>query len=203
MYKHTERCPESLKSPLQKAHVAVAGAGGLGSNVAVLLTRAGIGTLSLFDYDTVEYSNLNRQHYFIQDLTHPKTDALKRHLLNINPELVVHTHQVKLDAENAPDLLGAFDIVVEAFDGAETKAMLISTLLSQCPNMTIVSGSGMAGTQGAETIKTQRVMQRLWVCGDMTTDYTPAVGLLSTRVQLCAAHQAHKVIELISGGTLR
>ncbi len=203
MYKHTERCPQFLKSPLQRAHIAIAGAGGLGSNVAVLLTRAGIGALSLFDYDTVEYSNLNRQHYFVQDLAQPKTDALKRHLLNINPELVVHAHQVKLDVKNAPDLLGTFDIVVEAFDGAETKAMLISTLLSQYPNMTIVSGSGMAGTQGAETIKTQRVMQRLWVCGDMTTDYTSTVGLLSTRVQLCAAHQAHKVIELILGGTLR
>ena len=192
-----ERFPAEMKEKLKNARVAIAGLGGLGSNIAVNLARSGVGHLLLIDFDVVDVSNLNRQMYMIPHIGLPKTEALRDILSRINPWLDIQTKQVKITSENARSLLTGWPIVCEAFDRPDQKAMLVSTLLSQCPDCIIVSGNGMAGLGDANLIRTQRKLRRLYVCGDGTTEIAPGAGLMAPRVAICAGHQANKVLQLI------
>lgn len=191
------RFPREVRDKLADARVAVAGLGGLGSHIAIGLARSGVGHLFLVDFDTVEVTNLNRQAYRIPHLGKPKTQAITEILWEINPYLDIRTAQVKVTQDNAASLFGDYPILCEAFDQAEGKAMLISALLSQCPNMTIVSGSGMAGYGDCNAIRTRRAMRRLYLCGDETTDIGEGMGLMAPRVAVCAGHQANQVLQLI------
>ena len=193
-----ERHGKDVHNKIKSASVAVAGLGGLGSNIAVSLVRAGIGKLLLVDFDRVDISNLNRQQYFIEQLGMYKTDALRENLRKINPYTELETVTARVTEDNAAELFKEYSIVCEAFDRAENKAMLVNTLLEQT-NSIIVSGSGMAGYGKSNEIETKRVMNRLYICGDRVTDSAAVNGLMAPRVMLCAAHQANKVIELIIG----
>ena len=82
----------------------MAGLGGLGSHVSVFLVRAGVGHLHLIDFDKVDLTNLNRQHYFISHLGMDKTEALKEQLLQINPWLDIKTSCERVTEENIPRL---------------------------------------------------------------------------------------------------
>ena len=195
--RHTRPVYEKLRS----ARVAIAGLGGLGSNIAVSLTRAGVGELLLVDFDRVEISNLNRQQYDTADLGRPKTEALRDHLLRINPYITLKTRTIRVDATNAAEVFGAYGIVCEAFDKAGAKAMLINALLEHCPQTYLVSGSGMAGYLSANTITTRRVFNRLYLCGDGVTDMADANGLMAPRVAVCANHEANMALRLILGAT--
>lgn len=197
----TERHTRPVYEKLKNASAAVAGLGGLGSNIAVSLARAGIGKLLLVDHDKVELSNLNRQQYDTLDLGMYKTDALRRSLERINPYLEIETETVLVTEENAAALFGDFKIVCEAFDRADQKAMLINALLEQCPDTIIVSGSGMAGMLSANSIVTRHVFDRLYISGDGITDIKDANGLMAPRVAVCANHQANMVLRLILGET--
>ena len=104
---------------LQKAVIGIAGAGGLGSNIAVSLTRAGIGKLVIADFDKIEPSNLNRQQFFIDQVGMPKVIALLENLNKISPFTQYQVHEIKLDEENIPFIYKDVDIMVEAFDKAE------------------------------------------------------------------------------------
>lgn len=196
-----ERHTRPVYEKLHAARVAIAGLGGLGSNIAVSLTRAGVGELLLVDFDCVDISNLNRQQYEAADLGRPKTEALREKLLRITPHVSIRTHTTRVTAANAAEIFGGYGIVCEAFDRAEAKAMLINTLLGQCPGTTIISGSGMAGTLSANSIQTRRVFGRLYLCGDGVTDVADAEGLLAPRVAVCANHEAHMALRLILGKT--
>jgi hypothetical protein len=99
-----ERNVPKVRGILAKRTAAIAGCGGLGSNAAVALARAGIGNLVIADPDIVELSNLNRQYYFLDDVGKRKTDALTSHLLNINPVLKVESHFIELTKENVYEL---------------------------------------------------------------------------------------------------
>lgn len=191
------RFPTEMRDRLQAARVAVAGLGGLGSNIAVMLARSGVGHLLLVDFDRVDVTNLNRQQYFISHLGKNKTDALREILEGINPYLDIETKCLRVTSENVPSLFGDWPIVCEAFDRAEQKAMLIRLLLAECPGVTVVSGNGMAGYGDSNAIRTVKRMGRLYVCGDGTTDIGAGLGLMAPRVAVCAGHEANKVIQLI------
>lgn len=193
--RHTRPVYEALKN----SSAAVAGLGGLGSNIAVSLVRAGVGKLLLVDFDRVDLSNLNRQQYNADDIGMYKTEALKRSLERIHPYAEIETKTVRVTEENAAELFGSFRIVCEAFDRADQKAMLINTLLSRCPETVVVSGSGMAGMLSANSIKTRRAFDRLYICGDEATDIRDANGLMAPRVAVCANHQANMVLRLMLG----
>ncbi|MDO5397431.1 MAG: sulfur carrier protein ThiS adenylyltransferase ThiF [bacterium] len=194
-----ERHGSEVHSKLKNASAAIAGLGGLGSNIAVSLVRAGVGKLLLVDFDKVDISNLNRQQYFIEQLGQYKTDALTETLRKINPYTELETVTVRVTEDNAAKLFREYPIVCEAFDRAENKAMLVNTLLEQTDSI-IVSGSGMAGYGRSNEIETKRIMNRLYICGDRVTDSAAVNGLMAPRVMMCAAHQANKVIELIIKG---
>ncbi len=194
-----ERFPAEIREKLRNGRVAIAGLGGLGSNIAVSLARSGVGHLLLVDFDVVDVTNLNRQMYMIPHLGMPKTEALREILAQINPWLDVRTEQVRVTPENVRELFSGWPVVCEAFDRADQKAMLVSSLLAQCPDTIVVSGNGMAGLGDANLIQTRQQMRRLYVCGDGMTEISPGVGLMAPRVAICAGHQANKVLQLITG----
>lgn len=191
------RFPEEMRTKLRNARVAVAGLGGLGSNIAVMLARSGIGELLLVDFDTVDVTNLNRQMYLIPQLGKPKAEALPEILYQINPYLTYRSVCIKVTPGNVKELFSEYPIVCEAFDKPDQKAMLVRELLMQCPKTIVVSGNGMAGYADANEIRTCQVMKRLYVCGDQSTDVGNGIGLIAPRVAVCAAHEANKVLQLI------
>ena len=116
----------AVQKKLDKAKVAVAGLGGLGSNIAVSLARIGVGHLHLLDFDEVDLTNLNRQYYFTRHIGMKKTEALKEILLDINPYLDIQTDCGKVKGEDIPQLFEKDEYICEAFDRAEEKAMLVN-----------------------------------------------------------------------------
>ncbi len=193
--RHTPGVYEKVK----KARVAVAGLGGLGSSIALSLARTGVGTLHLVDFDVVEPSNLNRQQYRISHLGLAKAEALKQEIAEVNPFVRVEAETLRVTEENAPALFKKDPIVCEAFDNPETKAMFVNTLLTQCPEKTLVAASGMAGYGSGNRIKTRRIMENFYLCGDGETAAQAGCGLMAPRVAICAGHQANTILRLILG----
>ncbi len=190
---------EDLQNKISAARVAVCGLGGLGSNIAIALARAGVGHLHLIDFDRVDLTNLNRQQYAVGQLGQYKTDALRETLSLVSPYCDVTCDTIQVTEENLPDLLKAEDYICEAFDRAEAKAMLVSGVLEHFPEKYLVAGSGLAGLGSANTIQTRRVSQRFYLCGDGTSDSSVGLGLVASRVLVCAAHEANMILRLIAG----
>jgi len=186
----------AVHNKLKEGKVAVAGLGGLGSNISVMLAQAGVGKLLLVDFDVVELSNLNRQHYDLTHLGMLKTDALKKQIEKINPFIETETGTLKVTEENVMTVFNGYPIVCEAFDNPQYKAMLVNALLAQ-GGQTIVAASGMAGFDSANTIKTRQRFKNLYVCGDFKTPVQEGSGLMAPRVAVCAAHQANMVLRLL------
>ena len=193
-----KRNVKGISKKLKKTRVCILGLGGLGSNVAVLLARSGIGFLKLVDFDTVEASNLNRQQYRISHIGLKKTEAMKSIIKEINPFVETEVLDIKIDRKNIYSTVGDIEIVVEAFDRAETKAMLMEELLTNT-NKIVVSASGMAGLGSANEIVTRKIKDNFYLIGDNYSDYEEYSGIMSTRVMICAAHQANMVLRLILG----
>lgn len=192
---------EDLQNKISAARVAVCGLGGLGSNIAIALARAGVGHLHLIDFDRVDLTNLNRQQYAVGQLGQYKTDALRETLSLVSPYCDVTCDTIQVTEENLPDLLKAEDYICEAFDRAEAKAMLVSGVLEHFPEKYLVAGSGLAGLGSANTIQTRRISQRFYLCGDGTSDSSVGLGLVASRVLVCAAHEANMILRLIAGET--
>ena len=193
-----ERHGEELQNAFSSATVAVCGLGGLGSNIAISLARAGIGKLILCDFDRVDITNLHRQQYKADQIGMYKTDALADNLREIAPYIEIEVHTERITEENAVMLLNDADIICEAFDNAECKAMLTNTVLSELPDKYLVAASGMAGMGVTNSIKTRRITSRFYLCGDETSDVTDGIGLVAPRVALCAAHEAHTVLRILA-----
>jgi sulfur carrier protein ThiS adenylyltransferase len=184
---------------VKRSTVGIAGLGGLGSQVAIALARIGLGTLILADYDVVEPSNLNRQQYFIQQIGMPKVDAMRENLQRVNPYVRVITHRTVITPRNVQDVFGKADIIVEAFDKAEEKAMLINAISESMPDTYIVAASGVAGYWDSNAIRTTKFSSRIFIVGDQRSAAGPGVGLMAPRVGIAAHHQANIVLRLILG----
>lgn len=194
----SERHGEKIQKNFESATVAVCGLGGLGSNIAFALARAGIGKLILIDFDSVDITNLHRQQYKANQIGVSKTQALKENLLEIAPYVAIETHSVRISEDNAEELLEEANIICEAFDDAESKAMLVNLVLERMPEKYLVAASGMAGFGSANTIQTRRISKRFYLCGDGTSDVQSEGSLVASRVMLCAAHQAHTVLRILT-----
>lgn len=195
MARHTPNVHNKLK----KGRVAIAGLGGLGSNIAVMLARIGVGHLLLVDFDVVEPSNLNRQSYYISHLGMEKTAALRMQLKEINPFITVETRTVRVTEDNVCELFNDYGIICEAFDKPEAKSMLVNTVLERLPGSKIVAASGMAGYESSNIIKTVRRMKGFYLCGDFENGAGMGKGLMAPRVQICAGHQANMILRLLLG----
>lgn len=193
-----ERHGAELQCKFSSATVAVCGLGGLGSNIAISLARAGIGKLILIDFDRVDITNLHRQQYKASQVGKYKTEALSENLKEITPYIELETHTTRITEINVTELLKDTDIICEAFDNAECKAMLTNTVLEKMPEKYLVAASGMAGLGSANSILTRRVTKHFYLCGDEVSDVNDGIGLVSSRVMLCAAHQAHTVLRILA-----
>ena len=190
---------KDLQDKISSSTVAICGLGGLGSNIAIALARAGIGKLILIDFDKVDISNLHRQQYKTSQIGMCKTDALKINLKEIAPFTNVETHLEKIDQNNATKILDCADIICEAFDCAKDKAMLANVVLEKMPDKYYIASSGMAGLKSANEIKTSKITDKFYLCGDQKSDVNEEGTLFSTRAMVCAAHQAHMVLRIIAG----
>ena len=192
--------PPGVSEILKEKAVFVAGAGGLGSNVCVMLTRAGVGHIIVVDFDCVEASNLNRQQYFRDQIGIPKVIALKENLLRINPELKIDVIEQKLRADNCAELIPEkADLIFECFDSAEAKAMLTSFALSERSDIPTIAVSGVAGLGPCEDIAVSQGPGKLYIVGDGTSEMNAETGTISSRVSQVSAIQAHIGIRLLLG----
>lgn len=193
--RHSPGVHETVK----RATVGIAGLGGLGSMVAVALARVGVGRLIVADFDVVEPSNLNRQQYYIDQIGMPKVEALCANLGCINPFVSVEGRRVRLAAENTAQVFAETDVLVEAFDAADAKAMLLEAFRAAYPGKPIVLASGLAGYESANTVLTKKVAEGVYVVGDFQTASAPGTGLMAPRVGVAAHHQANAVLRLLLG----
>lgn len=186
-----------IEKHLRKFRVGIAGAGGLGSNCAVSLARAGVGTLVVADFDIVEPSNLSRQYYFMDQTGRPKVLALKENINRINEVTEVIPFQVELNADNIQEIFNGCHLIIEAFDMAEMKAMLVETLQLKMPGVPVIVGSGLAGWGKSDDIKCRKIDDSLYICGDETLETTGELPPLAPRVAVVAAIQANLALELL------
>jgi len=193
--RHTPGVHERMRS----ARVGVAGLGGLGSVVATALARVGVGELVLVDFDVVEPSNLNRQHYRIEDIGRPKTEAMVGQLASVNPCVRVIAHRVVLDEKNLFEIFEGVDVLVECLDRPEAKVMLIQAAAECLPNAFVVGASGVAGYGESNLIQTRRLGNRVYMVGDLISAAEPGRGLMAPRVGIAAHHQANLVVSLLMG----
>ena len=193
-----ERPGKELHTAFSSATVAICGLGGLGSNIAIALARAGVGRLLLIDFDRVDITNLHRQQYKANQIGRYKTEALADNLREIAPYIELEMHTERITEENVVTLLKDAEIICEAFDDAECKAMLTNTVLSELPDKYLVDASGMAGMGMTNSIKTRRITSRFNLCGDETSEVSDGIGLVAPRVALCAAHEAHTVLRILA-----
>ena len=158
-----------IKQILGSKTIGIAGAGGLGSNCAVALARVGIGKLIIADFDIIDESNLNRQYYFYDQIGQKKVLALRDNIKRVNSATIVESHDVKLDPDKIVELYSDCDVIVEAFDQAEAKQMIIETVLEKLHGKKLITGIGLAGWGKNNIIKTEQT-DNLYICGDQTLE---------------------------------
>lgn len=188
--------PEQL-GRIRSVRVGIAGAGGLGSNCAAALVRTGFRHIKIIDFDVVDYSNLNRQFYFFGQVNHTKVAALRENLNSINPAADIEIAPVKMDIDNVAELFADCDVVVEAFDRAEYKKLIVETYLGS--GKLIVAASGLAGWGNSDRIRVHRVTDNFYLIGDLTTGIGADNPPLAPCVLIAAAKQADVVLSYALG----
>jgi len=188
-----------MKSKLQKLKgtcIGIAGCGGLGSNCAVALARAGVGRLVIADFDVVTAENLDRQYYFLDQVGQKKVRALHETLLRINPDIAVEAHDLRLGPGEIAHVFRNCRVIIEAFDRAEMKRMIIEAVMEHFPDKFIVVGSGLAGYGGNNELRTRR-LGNLFICGDEISEVSAELPPLAPRVAAVAALQANQALEIV------
>ncbi len=187
---------EERQKILQEKTVGIAGAGGLGSNCAVALARSGVGRIIISDFDTITESNLNRQYYYFDQIGQHKAYTLSDNIYFIDPEIEVEAHQVKLGPAEIVKIYKDCDVIIEAFDLAEMKQMIIETVQTELPHIPLIVGLGMAGWGDSNSIKLRQV-DNLYICGDEKTEIAEDNPPLAPRVGMVAQMQANVALELL------
>jgi sulfur carrier protein ThiS adenylyltransferase len=187
---------EEIAKRLSGKRVGIAGCGGLGSNCAVALARVGVGELIIVDFDVISLGNLNRQYYFHDQIGFKKVYALKSNIERINPFVKVVTHDKRLTPENIPAIFTGCDVIVEAFDLADQKEMLLESILSTLPSVPVVVGLGIAGWGKNDKIHCRKV-ENIYVCGDEISEISSDLPPIAPRVGIVANMQANVVLEIL------
>ncbi len=195
------RNPPGSLPKLQDKVVGIAGIGGLGSNIAVSLLRAGVQQFIIADDDRVEISNLNRQYYFFDQVGMRKTAALQQNLLRINPYVQVAWHDNLITADNLTDIFAGADLLIEAFDEPEMKVLTAHHWMQKFPQRFLIMGSGLSGYGMTDQLKTT-VCGKIVICGDQQTPYSRENGLSAPRLGIVAQMQANAALEILLDGRL-
>ena len=187
-----------IKKVLANSSIGIAGLGGLGSNAAVSLARAGVGRLVLIDFDIIEEENLNRQYYFFDQIGKRKVEAIEDNIKRINPEIKLELHNIKLKKGFMSKLFSDVDVIIEALDDAKIKTEFIEEILLNLPSKSIVAASGVTGYGNSERIKTRK-LGNLYLCYDDKALSSEDDMLFAPRVCLIANWQANIAIEILLG----
>jgi sulfur carrier protein ThiS adenylyltransferase len=190
----------TIKEKIATKVVGIAGCGGLGSNAAMSLARVGIRNFVLADFDVVEESNLNRQYYFRHQIGSKKVFELAKNIHAVDSSIHVTCHDILLTHENLPGVFSSCDLIIEAFDKAEAKQMLVETVLAIWPDKPLILGVGMAGTGSFHLIRQEQWDSNVYVCGDSETEISDDNPPLAPRVCIVANMQANLALELLLGG---
>jgi len=193
-YLLTARHTPKVAERMAKCKMAVCGLGGLGSNIALALARMGVGELTLIDYDVIIPSNINRQQYYIDQIGMKKTEATLANLKRVNPYIKYDMRDLFITKENAGTLFDGCDVIIEAFDGAETKAMFIMEASRAYPDALIVGASGLAGLGSHESFRVIKAGKNVALVGDFKAEAKVGRGLMSTRVTIAAGIQANVAV---------
>ena len=189
---------EKIRLKLHESSVGIAGVGGLGSNIAISLARAGIGRLVIVDFDTVEEGNLNRQYYFRDQIDMVKVDALKENIKRIDESVQVEVFNHKLTKGKMNKPFHDVDVIVEALDLAETKTAFIEEIMQKLPNKPLVACSGVAGYGNIGRIKSNKLGNLYMVYDEKAKDSEKDV-LTAPRIVLMANWQANIILEILLG----
>ncbi len=181
---------------IQSKRVGIGGAGGLGSNVAMILVRSGFKNLEILDQDVIDASNLNRQQYFTNEIGLSKVEVTKKRLLDINPDAKIVIHQLQWNETNADQFFKGADFIVEAFDVLDWKFRFAEYYRTRFP--VVVSGVGMAGLLEKKPMTVKKI-GNLYICGDRTTNSHDGHPPMAPRVTQCAAMMAEVVLDLTLG----
>jgi thiamine biosynthesis protein ThiF, family 2 len=184
---------------MKRATVGIVGLGGLGSNISIMLARAGVWKFIIADYSNINLPNLCRQNFQFKDIGNRKTDVVEEMILNVNPYAKVEKHFVKVDATNASTIFSGCDVVCEAMDLSDEKTVFIDKMVNTYPNITIISGSGMAGYGRSNAIRTVQSLKQLYICGDMGDVVDRAPVIIAPRANICAGHVANTAIAVLMG----
>jgi len=187
-----------IRARLQAKVVGIAGCGGLGSNCAVALARVGLGKLVIADFDKIDVSNLNRQYFFADQVGLPKVEALSENIRRVDPDINVEAHEIMLNETNIPVIFSDCDVIVEAFDKAEMKQMIIETVAEKMPDKPLVCGVGLAGWGNNREIGME-VFEKIYICGDQRNEVSEEFPPLAPRVSIVANMQANQVLEILLG----
>lgn len=190
-----DHLPESAINTLRTTHIGLIGAGGIGSNVALMLARSGIGQFTIADGDTVNLSNLNRQAYGHEHIGQGKVFALQGILHALRPDLRITALQqpiTKADIER----FASCDIILEAVDDPTTKRHLAEAFL--LAGHRVVATSGMGGI-GGEAMSVRRLGSRLYIVGDHKKEVQHDTPPMAPRVVMAAALQADTALSLLLG----
>ncbi len=179
---------------IQSLKIGIGGAGGLGSNIAMILVRSGFKHLEILDKDTIDASNLNRQQYFIDEIGRSKIDVTRQRLLNINPDLSLTLHHTSWTSENASPFFTNTDVIVEAFDQADVKHQFVEYYHDKTKY--IVSGNGMAGLLEKKPLAVRKA-GNIYFVGDGVTDTAEGHPPMAPRVTMCAAMMAEIILDLV------
>lgn len=188
--------PEKVRKYLKKCTVGIAGCGGLGSTCAINLARAGVGKLIIADFDIVTHENLERQYYFLDQVNKLKVHALRDNILRIDPSINVKAFDLKLCSSDVIELFAGCDVIVEAFDKAEMKQMIIESVVNNLPDKPLICGIGLAGIGKTDILKVIRA-GNLIVCGDQITEITEENPLTAPRVGIVSNMEANEVMEIL------
>jgi sulfur carrier protein ThiS adenylyltransferase len=190
---------EAVRAQLAQGTVGIIGLGGLGSNAAMMLLRSGVRRFVLADFDRIEESNLNRQLYYPDQLGRLKTDALAETLLRIDPDVELTLIAERIGRDNIGATFAGVDVLIEAVDTAEDKAIIVEAASDLLPDTPFVWAMGLAGNASANSIETTRVGEDDWLVGDLEADVRDGLPLMATRVMVAAAHEAHMAVRILLG----
>ena len=187
---------EQIRKILKTKTIGIAGAGGLGSNVAISLTRTGVGNLIVADYNVVQQYSLNRHYYFYDQIGMKKVYALQHIISKTNPETNYYGHDVKLTEDNIMKVFADCDVIVEAIGDAHEKMKLIETVLVEMPEKYLVIGSGLAGYGKSNRFSVEQ-FDKLYVCGDQEAEVNVLNPPLAPGVGIVANMQANEVLSIL------
>ncbi len=193
--------PEAQQK-LKRGRVLLIGAGGLGSPVSIYLAAAGVGTIGLVDFDTVDLSNLQRQIlYTTQDIGRPKVQAARDHLQALNPHVDVQVHETNLGRKNVAAILQGYDVVVDGTDNIPTRYLLNDACVQLgIPNVhgSVFRFEGRVTVFGMPQGPCYRCLYPDPPPPELTPDCTEE-GVLGVLPGLIGLMQANETIKLLTG----